>query len=134
LRTFVADTASLVIFSTILGGVVELLIAGLSVEQMVGTRLSALPIILLVGRPYGIYRDWIFRTLQIADVDRFKAILADTFANVSFQTPLYVILLALNGASHHQIFIAAGTLLLIGTVSGRPYGIFLTWVRRLFGV
>jgi hypothetical protein len=113
---------------------VELLIAGLSVEQMVGTRLSALPIILLVGRPYGIYRDWIFRTLQIADVDRFKAILADTFANVSFQTPLYVILLALNGASHHQIFIAAGTLLLIGTVSGRPYGIFLTWVRRLFGV
>ena len=133
MRTFVADTASLVIFSTILGGVVELVIAGLTVEQMVGTRLSALPVILLVGRPYGIYRDWVFRTLHIAGADRFKATLADTLANVSFQTPLYVILLALNGASHHQILIAAGTLLLISTVSGRPYGIFLMWIRRLIG-
>ena len=111
----------------------ELVIAGLTVEQMVGTRLSALPVILLVGRPYGIYRDWVFRILNIAEVDRFKAILADTLANVSFQTPLYIILLALNGASHHQILIAAGTLLLISTISGRPYGMFLMWIRRLIG-
>ena len=133
MHTVVADTAALVIFSTIVGGVVELVIADLSVEQVVGTRLSALPIILLVGRPYGIYRDWVFKILKTAEANRFKAILADTIANVSFQTPLYVIVLALNGASQQQILLAAGALLLISTVSGRPYGLFLMWVRRLVG-
>ena len=134
MRRYIADTFALVMFSTVGGACVELFVAGLSVEQTVKTRIAAVPIMLAVGRPYGKYRDWLFRNFQVKDRDQFKATLLDTFANSTFQIPLYACLLALNGATFNQILSAVSSVIVLIMVSGRPYGLFLGWCRKLFRV
>ena len=133
-RAFLADTSALLIFSTALGASIEILVAGLTVQQSAGTRLAAIPVILLSGRPYGLYRDWLFRRLAPQKAGRLRAVAIDAIANLSFQMPLYVGLLALNGARAGQIASAVTTALLVLTVSGRPYGLFMLWCRKLAGV
>ena len=124
----------MVIFSTLCGGFVEILVAGLTFEQSLKIRLAAIPIILFAGRPYGIYRDWLFKRLVGEQAAQLKAALIDTFANVTFQVPLYIALLTLNGATIGQVFTAVGSIALITAISGRPYGLFLVSIRKLFGL
>lgn len=134
MRRYIADTFALIVFSTVGGALVELFIAGLSVEQTVKTRLGAIPVMLFAGRPYGIYRDWLFRLFGANEGGQVKAAITDTFANVSFQVPVYSCLLALNGASLTQIAAAVSSVIVLIIVSGRPYGLFLVWCRKLFRV
>lgn len=47
----------MVLFPTCVGALIEIGISGMSVEQSLRVRLSAIPIILIGGGPYGIYRD-----------------------------------------------------------------------------
>ncbi|PRE45474.1 L-alanine exporter AlaE [Burkholderia multivorans] len=123
-RRFLADTCAMVVFSIAVGAFVELVITGLIVTQTIRIRAAAVPVSLLVGRPYGMYRDWIFRRLGTSDKTPLKAILLDTFVNVTFQIPLYALILAFNGATLVQIVTAVGSILVIAGLSGRPYGIF----------
>lgn len=134
MRRYLADTFALIVFSTIGGACVELFIAGLTVEQTVKTRIAAIPVMLLAGRPYGIYRDWLFRLFGANNGDQIKAAITDTFANVTFQVPVYSSLLAVNGASVNQIIAAVSSVIVLIVVSGRPYGLFLVWCRKLFRV
>jgi len=67
-------------------------------------------------------------------MSQLKALVIDTLANTTFQVPLYVCLLALNRATIDQILTAAGSIIVITMLSGRPYGLFLLRCRRLFGV
>lgn len=134
MRRFLADTFALIVFSTIGGAFVELAIAGLTLEQTLRIRLVAIPVMLLAGRPYGLYRDWLFRLTRATDSGQIKAAIVDTIANVSFQVPVYSTLLALNGAHFGQIVTATASVLLVIAITGRPYGIFLVWCRKLFGV
>jgi FixJ family two-component response regulator len=55
MRRYFVDTIAMVIFSTALGLIVEIAIAGLTFQQSIQTRAAAVPVILLTGRPYGIY-------------------------------------------------------------------------------
>jgi hypothetical protein len=80
---------------------------------------------LLAGRPYGIYRDWLFKLLGGENARQFKAAIIDTFANVTFQVPVYLGLLALNGATIGQISTAVSSVIFIIILSGSPYGLFL---------
>jgi hypothetical protein len=134
MKRYLADTFAMVIFSTIVGAFVEVVVAGLTPEQSARIRLAAVPVMLLAGRPYGIYRDWLFRLLGKMNSGPFKTTALDTFANVTFQVPVYACLLALNGATASQILTAVSSVILIIILSGRPYGLFLVWFRRLCGV
>lgn len=134
MRRYFADTFAMVIFSTACGAFVEIVIARLTFEQSMRVRLAAIPVMLLGARPYGIYRDWLFRCFGGTSVGQRKALIIDTIANVTFQIPLYIGLLALNGASLHQILTAVSSIVVIVTLSGRPYGLFLVFCRILFGV
>jgi len=131
---YLADTLAMVMFSTIVGALVEVVIAGLTAEQSARIRLAAIPVMLLIGRPYGIYRNWLFKLLGDRNTGQLKAVLIDTFANTTFQVPVYCCLLALNGVSIGQMITAAGSVIVIAALSGRPYGVFLVRCRRLFGV
>lgn len=133
-RRYLADTFAMVVFSVAVGAFVELVITGLTLEQTIRVRAAAIPISLLIGRPYGIYRDWVFRRWGGADRSRLQKTLLDTLANLTFQIPLYALILAWNGAALLQILTAAGSVLVIAGLSGRPYGVFLGRCRRLFGV
>lgn len=133
-RRYLADTFAMVVFSIAIGAFVELVITGLTIEQTIKIRAAAIPVSLLVGRPYGAYRDWVFRRLGSAETTTLQKILLDTFINLTFQIPLYALILALNGATLLQILTAVSSILVIVGLSGRPYGIFLNGCRRLFRV
>jgi hypothetical protein len=134
MRRYLADTFAMIMFSTFVGAFVELVVVGLTLEQSAGIRLAAFPVMLLSGRPYGIYRDWLFKLLGNPDIGLFKAAAIDTLANITFQVPVYSCLLVLNGATINQVFSAVSSIILIIILSGRPYGLFLIWCRRLFRV
>jgi len=134
LKKFLADTFAMILFSLIVGGFVELIITGLTLEQTIKIRATAIPISLIIGRPYGLYRDWIFKTITSNNKTALQTFLLDTFANLTFQIPLYILILLLNGATLVQVFTAVSSILIIVSISGRPYGIFLNFCRKLFGV
>ncbi len=133
MKRLIVDTTAMVLFSTLLGAFVEIVVAGLEPAQSLTIRLAAIPLMLITGRPYGIYRDKLFERLGRGRVTPQKSLLIDSLANVTFQLPLYVGLLAWGGASSRQMLVAATTILMIASLSGRPYGMFLSWWRRRFG-
>lgn len=134
MKRLVADTLAMVTFSTILGAFVEVVVAGLEPAQSLGIRLAAIPVTLITGRPYGLYRDWLFERFGGQRPARLRSLSLDTLANVTFQVPLYIGLLAWGGASAQQVLVAATTIGILASVSGRPYGVFLNYCRRLFGL
>ncbi len=59
-RDMLADTFAMITFGIVVGMSVELL-AGLSFEQSLQSRLLSIPVNLLTARAYGLYRDWLIR-------------------------------------------------------------------------
>ena len=55
-RETLADTFALISFGLVIGMLVEILVAGLTIEQSLQSRLMSIPVNMLIARPYGIYR------------------------------------------------------------------------------
>ena len=98
MRRYLSDTIAMVVFSTAIGAFVEIVISGLTLEQCARVRILAIPVMLLAGRPYGVYRDWCRAHWPWQRFSETTKAVADTWANLSFQLSLYVLLLLLNGA------------------------------------
>ncbi len=60
-RAFVADTVALILFFTTTGVINERLVAGMAWEQVLHARLLGAVLMVPVGRPYGLWRDWLMR-------------------------------------------------------------------------
>ena len=131
-RRYLADTSALIVFSTVAGVFVELVVARLTVEQCLRARLTAVPIILVTGRPYGLYRDWVWRLARADGGDAARRLIADTTAFVSFQLPVYWAVLLIVDATFWQIAAASVTATIVLLVTGRPYGALLDVFRRLY--
>jgi ABC-type antimicrobial peptide transport system permease subunit len=130
-RSFVADTLALMVFFTATGIVNERFIAGMTGEQVFHARLLGAVLMVPVGRPYGVWRDWMMRH---AGRNRFSRLLWDSLALVSFQVPIYAAIIAVSGATGAGLvrgMLGAAAMML---VLGRPYGAFLNVVRSLFGL
>ena len=130
-RSFVADTLALIVFFTATGIVNERFIAGMAWEQVFHARLLGAVLMVPVGRPYGVWRDWMMR---LARENRFSRLLWDSLALVSFQVPIYAAIIAVSGATGGGLLrgiLGAAVMML---VLGRPYGAFLNRVRGLFGL
>ena len=134
MRRFLADTFALVVFSTVAGMFVEVVIAQMTLTQSVRARVTAIPITLITARPYGGFRDWVFRLSKADTGGQARRALADIGAFVVFQVPVYATVLLLAGANLRQIAAACATATIILAISGRPYGLLLELCRRLFGV
>ncbi|HGS6999567.1 TPA: L-alanine exporter AlaE [Klebsiella pneumoniae] len=128
---FIADTAALILFFTTTGIINERVIAGMTWEQVLHARLLGAALMIPVARPYGIWRDWLMRR---AGPGRVSQLLWDSAALVCFQVPIYALIIAFSGASGSGL--VRGTLgaALMMLCLGRPYGAFLNWVRKLFGL
>ncbi|MES5097464.1 L-alanine exporter AlaE [Agrobacterium sp. BA1120] len=130
-RAFLADTTALIVFFTTTGIINERFIAGMTWEQVLHARLLGAALMVPVGRPYGLWRDWLMR---FAKPSRISQILWDSLALVSFQVPIYAAIIAVTGASGQGLlFGILGAAVMMLTL-GRPYGAFLNWVRSLFGL
>ena len=128
---FFADTLALVLFFTTTGIINERVIAGMTWEQVFHARLLGAVLMVPVARPYGIWRDWV---MTRASENRLSTLLWDSVALVTFQVPLYAAIIAFSGASGQGLLRGTLGAALMMLCLGRPYGMFLNGVRRLFGL
>lgn len=130
-RSFVADTSALILFFTTTGIINERFVAGMSWEQVLNARLLGALLMIPVGRPYGLWRDWL---MARAGETRLSRLFWDSMALMSFQVPIYAAIIALSGASGRGLIFGILGAAVMMLALGRPYGAFLNLVRRLFGL
>ncbi|GLK88869.1 L-alanine exporter AlaE [Pseudomonas turukhanskensis] len=130
-RSFAADTLALLLFFTLTGVLNEHFVAGLALDQVLHARLLGALLMVVCGRPYGLWRDWL---LGFANSRRRSQILWDSLALVSFQVPIYAAILLISGASGEELLRGVLGVTVIMLALGRPYGAFLNVVRRCFGL
>jgi hypothetical protein len=131
IRSFVADTVALIVFFTATGILNERFIAGLSWEQVACARLLGAFLMVPVARPYGLWRDWM---MQHSSEKRLSQLLWDSAALISFQVPIYAIIIRVSGAEGGGFLRGVLGAAVMMLVLGRPYGAFLNGVRTLFGL
>lgn len=128
---YVADTLALILFFTTTGIINERFIAGMTWEQVIHARLIGGVLMVPVGRPYGMWRDWM---MSHARETRFSQLLWDSLALMSFQVPIYAAIIAFSGATGDGLIRGVLGAALMMLALGRPYGAFLNLIRRLFGL
>jgi hypothetical protein len=129
-RELLLDIFAMNSFSWAIAIPIELLLAGLSLQEHLQVRMLAVVFNTLIARPFGLYRLWMYRRLP--GRGRLHAYLVDTFVFLSFQLPLYTGNMLLGGASWMEIATASLTFMLLAGAMGRPYGVYLDWLRRLW--
>lgn len=135
LRSAAADTFALVVYCFVIGMIIEIVISGMSFQQSLSSRLVSIPVNILIAWPYGIYRDAFIRfARRHAGQNTWARNLADLLAYVSFQSPVYAVILWSVGADLEQITTAVTSNALVSMAMGVAYGYFLEYCRRLFRV
>ena len=135
LRSAAADTFALVVYFFVIGMIIEIVISGMSFQQSLSSRLVSIPVNILIAWPYGVYRDAFIRfARRHAGQNTWARNLADLLAYVSFQSPVYAVILWSVGADLEQITTAVTSNALVSMAMGVAYGYFLEYCRRLFRV
>lgn len=130
-RSFIADTLALILFFTTTGTINERFVAGMTWEQVFHARLLGALLMVPVGRPYGVWRDWL---MTRASDKRLSRLFWDSTALMTFQVPIYAVIIAVSGASGDGLLRGIAGAAVMMLVLGRPYGAFLNLVRRRFGL
>jgi len=134
LRHAAADTFAMVVYCSVVNMLIEVFLSGMSFEQSLSSRLVAIPVNILIAWPYGFYRDWVMRHARRISPAKWMKNLADVVAYVTFQSPVYVVILLSVGADWHQIAAAVSSNIVVSMLMGAVYGYFLDYCRRLFRV
>ena len=127
LRHAVADTFAMVVYCSVVNMLIEIFLSGMSFEQSLYSRLVAIPVNILIAWPYGMYRDLFMRAARKATQAGWAKNLADVLAYVTFQSPVYVIILL-------TVTAAVSSNIVVSMLMGAVYGYFLDYCRRLFKV
>ena len=130
MRGFVADTLALVVFFTIVGALNERFIAGMGWPEVAKARAIGAPLMILTARPYGLWRDWLVGRAA----PPLPHIAADAAALLLFQVPIYAAIVAIGGASATSVVKGSLGFAALMLLVGRPYGIWLEFVRARFGL
>lgn len=128
-----ADIFALVSFAFVVGMFVEVVISGMTMFQSLQSRSMAIPLNMLVARPYGVFRDWMFSGLGVHKSRWLSKTAVDMLALTVFMVPQYVTVLLIVGAETAQIVSASISLVLMTMIIGRPYGFYLDFCRKWFG-
>ena len=132
MRLLIIDTLATILFFTVVATFSELIIAGMEPSNVLKTRLLMVPIMILTGRPYTGWRDWIVK--QVQPQRRWSTVLVDIAAFLSFQAPVYAATLMIAGANLVEISSAIGSAIIFMMLLARPFGLFVDWARHTFGV
>lgn len=113
----------------------ERFVAGMDWNETGKARLAAAIGNTIAGRPYGIYRDYLMKKLNVKEDGHWlKKYSADVFTFATGQTPLYVAYLAAAGADAEQIVRGATFLTFVAPLTGRPQGATYDYLRNQFGL
>lgn len=131
MKAFFIDTMGTVVFFTIVAGLTELFIVGMEPRQVLIARLITIPVMILTGRPYGLWRDALFSRFQ--PQGHIANVATDIVAFLLFQVPVYVTTLMIAGASLPEIQAAVSAAIVFMIVLSRPFGLFLEVLRKWAG-
>ena len=129
MRRIVVDTVSTILFFTTFAAATEFFVAGMDPREVFVTRALMIPLMIATGRPYGIWRDWLFRRSQPTSF--LARSFTDAVAFVAFQMPIYAATLIVAGADWREIMILLAAVLPQMLILSRPFGLFLEFMRRL---
>jgi len=125
----------MITFSTPIAMANEIFVADMAVTDSLKARGIATIVNALTARPYGKYRDLIFKKLRINKESGFwKKYITDTLAFATFQTPLYAGILAVSGAEPEGVLAGSATITALSGFIGRPYGAYLDVLRKGCGI
>jgi len=132
LRSYIVDTTSSWLYWTPLMTVTET-ISGMEPEQIVKSRLMSIFLHAVLGRPYGMFRQY-YANLWNADANssRKKKYVVDTTAQVIFQVPIYSAMLYFSGASFKEGITALATGVAAGVITARGFGYVQDKWRKLW--
>jgi len=132
---FIVEAFTMNVFSIVITTPNEMLIAGMDFEEYIRTRIAALLLNTLTGRPYGVWRDWLIRKLRISKESSIgMRYFGDTFSFIGFQLPLYWLSMMFGGAELNEMISASVSLTIIAGLTGRPYGVWLDKFRNECGL
>lgn len=129
MRAVLVDTVATIVFFTLAAGLVELFLVGMPLQKVLFTRAVMIPLMVVTGRPYGLWRDFVFA--RAAPRKMWTRSAVDVLAFLSFQVPIYAATLVLAGADPAEIATALGTAVILMVPLSRPFGLFLEAVRRI---
>lgn len=132
MKIFIVDTLASVLFFTAVATFSELVIAGMEPMQVLLARTIMVPVMVLTGRPYGMWRDRVFMFLRPGT--RVSRIATDIIAFIMFQMPIYVATLLVAGAGREEVLAAVSSAIVLMIATSRPFGLFLDLARRLSGL
>ena len=132
MKIFIVDTLASVLFFTAVATFSELVIAGMEPMQVLLARTIMVPVMVLTGRPYGMWRDRVFMFLRPGT--RVSRIATDIIAFIMFQMPIYVATLLVAGAGREEVLAAVSSAIVLMIATSRPFGLFLDLARRLNGL
>ncbi|WP_417879062.1 L-alanine exporter AlaE [Vibrio sp.] len=133
-RQAAADMFAMVVFSFIAGMAIEIFVSGMSFQQSLASRTLSIPVNIIIAIPYGLFRDWVLRKSQHISISRWMKKLADMCAYVTFQSPVYAMILLVVGATPNQILTAVISNAIVAGGMGVVYGVFLDACRKWFRV
>lgn len=129
-KPIVSDTISGITFPLAVGAANELLIAGMTPEQSLNSRLMSIPLNAITSRPYGWYRDWIYKITKTApESSQVKKFFVDLGVFITGQITLYACILTASGANLKQVAVACTSLAIASPFIGRPMGAWYDLVR-----
>ena len=129
MRLTLVDTLSTILFFTILAALTELYVAGMEPTDVLKTRLIMVPLMILTGRPYGVWRDWFFAGTK-PTVSWSKSLI-DGLAFLTFQLPIYGLTLWIAGADFDEVSTLLRSTAVLMLIVSRPFGLFLQAMRKL---
>lgn len=129
MRKALVDTFATIAFFTTVAALTELFVAGMEPAEVVKTRLTMIPLMIFTGRPYGLWRDWFFQATK--PTVTWSKTLIDGSAFLTFQLPVYALVLFIVGSDLEEILVLLVSTALLMFFVSRPFGIFLEFTRRL---
>jgi len=133
-KKFIVDIVALNIFIIFTAFFVEVVFSAIPWTVFLKGRLIMIIPNIITVEPYNRTRVWIGKKLGIWKSARFHQIVRDTIVFILYRVPLVFIVLTLLGAPAEKVISACIAATLISGFTGRPYGLFLDWMRKRFRV
>jgi hypothetical protein len=131
IKKFLVDTFALNIFIIFVAFFVEVVFAGISLSIFWKGRLIMIIPNTLTVVPYAKTRIFLDSKLPFLKNSAVRNILRDTIVFILYRVPLVFIVLYLLNVPLEKIITACLLSTLISGFTGRPYGIFLDWFRKI---
>ena len=131
MHRFIVDTLATIIFFTLIAALTELFITSMEPSEVLMTHLIMIPMMVITGRPYGIWRDGFFKKTK--PTASWNKVLIDGLAFLSFQLPIYALTLVIAGADQNEVIILLTSTSFLMFIVSRPFGVYLeavgTWAN-----